>query len=230
MITLAQFAASPFCDKVRRILRCKQIPFAIKEWPLAEVGAIRDQNATGKLPFVEIDGTVIPDSTNIALELERRYPTPALLPADPAQRALALALEDWADESLYFYEMTLRFSEQDFAANVPKLMAGAPQEMIDAMAPMLRDMFVQTTTTQGIGRKSPAQLHADVERLFGAIEDMQRATGFVVGAALSLADIAICCQAECIGDSTIGKQVLAKRPGLAAYFRRIDEQTHADRA
>ncbi|HUI27143.1 MAG TPA: glutathione S-transferase family protein [Candidatus Kryptonia bacterium] len=229
MIRLAQFAVSPYCDKVRRILRYKKLPFEIHEWPLAEVGSIRDKNPTGKLPFIEIDGTVIPDSTNIALEIERRHPTPALIPSDPAQRALVLALEDWADESLYFYEMTTRFGDADFDANVGKLMAGAPKEMIDAMSPMLREMFKQTTTTQGIGRKSADQLAGDLDRLFGAIEDLQRASGFVVGNSLTLADIAICCQAECIGDSTVGKQVLAKRPALAAYFKRVDELTKADR-
>jgi glutathione S-transferase len=228
-ITLSQFAASPYCDKIRRVLRYKKIPFTIYEWPLAEVPLIREKNPTGKLPMLEIDGTLIPDSTSIALEVERRYPTPPLLPADPAQRAQVLILEDWADESLYFYEMTTRFSEQDFDANVGKLIAGAPKEMLDAIGPMLREGFKSTTTAQGIGRKSPQQLGEDVDRLFGAIEDLQRATGFVVGTALSLADIAICAQAECIGDSTIGKAVLRRRPALVEYFKRVDQLTSADR-
>ena len=230
MITLCQFAASPFCDKIRRVLRYKKIPFTIYEWPLAEVPRIGEKNPAGKLPILEIDGTQIPDSTSIALELERRYPTTALLPADPMQRAQVLILEDWADESLYFYEMTTRFGEQDFDANVGKLVAGAPKEMLAAIGPMLRENFKTTTTTQGIGRKSAAQLAEDIGRLFGAIEDLQRTTGLVVGTALSLADIAICVQAECIGDSTIGRQILQKHLALVAYFRRVDELTSADRA
>jgi glutathione S-transferase len=230
MITLFQFAASPFCDKVRRVLRYKHVPFTIHEWPLAEVPLIREKNPTGKLPMLEIDGTLIADSTDIALEIERRYPAPPLLPSDPAQRALVLALEDWADESLYFYEMTTRFGQQDFEANIGKLVAGAPQEMLDAIAPMLRESFKTTTETQGIGRKAPAQLAADVARLFGAIEDLQRVTGFVVGDTLTLADIAICCQAECIGDSTLGRDALQRRSALVSYFARVDQLTSADRA
>jgi glutathione S-transferase len=229
MITLYQFAASPFCDKIRRVLRYKQVPFTIYEWPLAEVPLIREKNPAGKLPILEIDGTLIPDSTTIALEVERRHPQPPLLPADPGQRAQVLALEDWADESLYFYEMTTRFGEQDFDANVGKLLGGAPQEMVDAFAPMLRDSIRAATTAQGIGRKSAEQLASDIDRLFGAIEDLQRATGFVVGKALSLADIAIAVQAECIGDSTVGKRVLHARPGLVEYFKRVDAATAADR-
>jgi glutathione S-transferase len=230
MITLYQFAASPYCDKIRRVLRYKQLPFTVYEWPLAEVPLIRDKNPAGKLPMLDIDGTLIPDSTNIALEVERRFPTPPLLPADAVQRAQVLILEDWADESLYFYEMTTRFGEDDFAANVGKLVAGAPQEMLDAIGPMLREGFKATTSAQGIGRKSQQQLADDVERLFGAIDDLQRVTGFVVASSLSLADIAICAQAECIGDSSIGKRALQARPALIDYFKRIDTLTHADRA
>ncbi|HVO26946.1 MAG TPA: glutathione S-transferase N-terminal domain-containing protein, partial [Candidatus Margulisiibacteriota bacterium] len=55
MITLSQFAASPFCDKIRRVLRYKKIPFTICEWPLAEVPLIREKNPAGKLPILEID-------------------------------------------------------------------------------------------------------------------------------------------------------------------------------
>ena len=229
MITLYQFAASPFCDKIRRVLRYKRVPFSIYEWPLAEVPLIREKNPAGKLPMVEIDGTLIPDSTSIALEIERRYPTPLLVPADPAQRAQVLVLEDWADESLYFYEMTTRFGDQDFDANIGKLLAGAPKEMVDAIGPMLRETIKTTTTAQGMGRKSPPQLAADIDRLFGSIEDLQRATGFVVGSALTLADIAIAAQAECIGDSSIGQQVLRSRPALNTYFKRVDTLTSADR-
>jgi len=229
MITLYQFAASPFCDKIRRVLHYKQLPFTIYEWPLAEVPLIREKNPAGKLPLLEIDGTLIADSTNIALDVERRHPSPPLLPTDPAQRAQVLVLEDWADESLYFYEMTTRFGEQDFDANVGKLLGGASKEMIDAFAPMLRESIKTTSATQGIGRKLPAQLAEDIDRLFGAIEDLQRATGFAVGKTLSLADIAIAAQAECIGDSTIGKRVLQARPGLIEYFKRVDTLTSADR-
>jgi glutathione S-transferase len=227
MITLHQFAASPFCDKVRRVLRYKRIAFEIHEWPIAEIGDIAQKNPAGKLPFVEIDGDTIADSTTIALEIERRFPKPALLPVDRAERARALALEDWADESLYFYEMTTRFGETDFDRNLPKLL---PEESMRlAMGAMVRNLLKTTTVAQGIGRKSTAELVVDVDRLFGAIEEMQAASGFVVGKDLSLADIAIVCQAECIGDSTIGKQALADRPRLAAYFERVDRLTSADR-
>ena len=224
---LHQFAASPFCDKIRRVLRYKGIPFEIHEWPLMEAASIPEKNPAGKLPILEIDGETISDSTDIAVALEKRKPTPSLIPTDPADRGRVLALEDWADESLYFYEMTTRFGETDFEKNLPKLLPDA--QMRQMMSEMLKGMLAQTTAAQGTGRRPAAQLASDVDRLFGAIEDMQKATGFVVGNALTLADIAIVCQAECIADSMIGQQTLAKRPAVAAYFRRIDELTKSDR-
>lgn len=228
-VTLYQFAVSPFCDKVRRILSYKKIPFDTYEWPLTEVPRIQERNPTGKLPFVEWDGEIIADSTDIALAVEERVPEPALIPHDPLQRALVLALEDWADESLYFYEMCLRFGGDDFDRTFSKVAAGLPEEMRSMMAPMLRENFRQVTSTQGVGRKPKEQLIRDVERLFDVIEELQRPTGFVVGSSLSLADIAIVCQAECISDSQIGAGALARRPALQEYFRRIDTLTHAQR-
>ena len=229
MMKLYQFAASPFCDKIRRVLRVKKVPFDVQEWPLTEIGTISEKNPAGKLPILEIDGKCLGDSTDIALEIERRHPAPPLLPAAATERAQVLALEDWADESLYFYEMATRFGDEDFDKNVGKLLPGMPAEMRAQIAPMIKESLQSTALHQGTARRPPEKMTADVDRLFGAIEDMQAKTGFVVGSALSLADIAIVCQAECIGDSTIGGQVLKRRPALAAYFRRIDELTSSDR-
>jgi glutathione S-transferase len=225
--TLYQFAASPFCDKVRRILRFKGIEFVTHEWPIAEAGEIAKKNAAGKLPILEIDGRTIADSTDIALELEALHPTPPLLPENPRDRALVIALEDWADESLYFYEMTTRFGADDFARNLPKLVADP--ELREPLTEPLQGMIRGATTAQGCGRRPPEQLEADLGRLFGAIEEMQRESGFVVGDAPTLADLAITCQVECIGDSTIGARVLEQHPGLREYLQRIDDLTQADR-
>lgn len=51
-------------------------------------------------PVIRLDGEVIGDSTAIIAALEERYPEPPLYPADAAERAGALELEDWFDERL----------------------------------------------------------------------------------------------------------------------------------
>jgi glutathione S-transferase len=62
-------------------------------------------------PILEIDGRTICDSTRIIEELERSHPDPPLYPADPAQRARALELEDYFDEEVAPHMRRLMFWE-----------------------------------------------------------------------------------------------------------------------
>ena len=110
MLILHQYEISPFCDKVRRILHWKGVPYAVSEIPLGDRARVRRLSPVGKLPVIEHEGRVVADSTEIAWYLEERFPERPLLPADPAERGRVHVLEDWADESLYFYEMRLRFT------------------------------------------------------------------------------------------------------------------------
>jgi glutathione S-transferase len=50
---------------------------------------IYEKNATGRVPVVEEDAWILPESAVIMEYLEERYPEPPLLAADPADRALA---------------------------------------------------------------------------------------------------------------------------------------------
>ena len=51
---------------------------------------IYEKNPTGRVPVIEEDGWVLPESVVIMEYLEERYPEPALLAADPADRARAV--------------------------------------------------------------------------------------------------------------------------------------------
>lgn len=56
---------------------------------------------TGTTPcYVGEDGTVIGDTTELALHMEERIPEPRLIPADEPARGEVLLWEDWADNSL----------------------------------------------------------------------------------------------------------------------------------
>ena len=64
---------------------------------LQEITA-RRLRAGRTVPILQVDGCTIGDSTRIIEEAERRWPEPALYPADPEERRRALELEDWFDE------------------------------------------------------------------------------------------------------------------------------------
>ncbi|MFM7314700.1 MAG: glutathione S-transferase family protein [Cyanobium sp.] len=98
---LHQFRHSAFCEKVRLILAAKGLEVTLVE-VTPGLGQLEVFRLSGQrqVPVLVDGGTVIADSTVIALHLEEAHPTPALLPADPVLRARVLLLEDWADTAL----------------------------------------------------------------------------------------------------------------------------------
>lgn len=89
MITLYDAARCPYCARVRIVLAEKGIPYEPVELDLSDRPAwIYDKNPSGKVPVLEEDTLVLPESEVIMEYLEERFPEPALLPSDPAARAL----------------------------------------------------------------------------------------------------------------------------------------------
>ena len=90
MLTLYDAARCPYCARVRIVLFEKRVDFESIEIDLSDRPAwIYEKNATGRVPVVEEDAWILPESAVIMEYLEERYPEPALLAADPADRALA---------------------------------------------------------------------------------------------------------------------------------------------
>ncbi|MFQ4137871.1 glutathione S-transferase family protein [Nodosilinea sp. PGN35] len=101
MLELYQFEASCFAEKIRLILDYKQVPYRKVE-VTPGVGQVEVFQMSGQrqVPVLKDGEQVIPDSTAIALHLEKAYPDRPLIPSDPQQKGLCLALESWADEAI----------------------------------------------------------------------------------------------------------------------------------
>ena len=102
MLTLYDAPRCPYCARVRIVLAEKDLPHETVVVDLANRPAwLFEKNPSGKVPVVEEDGWVLPESSVIAEFLEERYPEPALLPADPGERAVARLLvfrhDDFSD-------------------------------------------------------------------------------------------------------------------------------------
>lgn len=90
MLTLYDAPRCPYCARVRIVLAEKDVEYEAIEIDLADRPAwLYEKNATGRVPVVEEDGWVLAESAVINEYLDERYPEPALLPPDPADRALA---------------------------------------------------------------------------------------------------------------------------------------------
>src|SRR5262245_52727395 len=227
MLTLYQFQISPFCDKVRRILQYKRLAYETREVPLAEVTlGYRKVNPIGKVPCLDHDGHRVADSTDIASYVEERFPERPLLPRDASERAQCHVLEDWADESLYFYEMTLRFTIPESARRwVPELVKHDPAP-VRAVAPFVVPRAVaMTARSQGIGRKPRATLLHDVERHVTALSGLLGDRNWLIGGGITLADIAVFAQLFCIRGTDDGASLIDAAPAVGRWMARVDEET-----
>lgn len=98
---------SPFCRKIRMILKEKGLEFElVQENPWDRNLSFFALNPAGEVPvLVEDDGTVISGAYSIGEYLEEAYPAPALLGGTPAQRAEVRRIIDWFDHK-FDYEVT----------------------------------------------------------------------------------------------------------------------------
>ena len=102
MITLYEHPLSPFVQKVKIALREKALKFEMAAPPGMGTGTALHGDFTrisprGEVPAL-VDGEIaIFDSTIILEYLEDRFPSPALLPASPAERARVRMLEEVMD-------------------------------------------------------------------------------------------------------------------------------------
>jgi glutathione S-transferase len=101
MLELYQFEFSQFSEKVRLILDYKGLDYKKVE-VTPGIGQLEVFKISGQrqVPVLKDGDTVIADSTEIALYLDRQYPEKPIIPTDPTARGLCLLMEEWADESL----------------------------------------------------------------------------------------------------------------------------------
>ena len=92
-LTLIDAPRCPYCARVRIVLAEKGVEYETVVIDLADRPAwLYELNPSGKVPVIQEDGWVLPESAVINEYLEERYPEPPLLPADPAARAAARLL------------------------------------------------------------------------------------------------------------------------------------------
>jgi glutathione S-transferase len=123
----------PYCARIRIVLAEKGLPYETVVVDLDDRPAwIYEKNPLGKVPVLEEDDFVLPESAVIMEYLEERYPEPQLWPADPAERAAGrLLLERFDQLSRPYY--ALRRGEEDAGerldaelVGLDSLLAGRP--------------------------------------------------------------------------------------------------------
>ena len=132
-------------------------------------------------------------------------------------------IEDWADESLYFYEMTARLSWahnlepalDGFAAGLP----GVPREAL--RAGILKSVG-DLTRAQGVGRKTPEQVTLEIERHYRALDALLDGREWLAGGALSIADLAVFAQHRALQGASEARALFERYEAVVAWDERID--------
>lgn len=218
---LHEWKISPFCRKIRKILAFKGQGFETVSYNGLRAPRAARLSDTGKLPVLEFGGSTIQDSTAIAAFLDEKLPDPPLLPADPRDRARARILEDWADESLYWYEIHFRINDPAaFDRAVDLLCDGRPSYEKAIFTPLFRRSLSKKLREQGLGKSSDEDIRRRFFAILGDLDDLLADGGWLVDGRETLADIAVSSQIEeILRTGTIGDRILGHR-NIAAWLER----------
>jgi glutathione S-transferase len=133
VITLYDADRCPYCARVRIVLAEKGVEHETVLVDLDDRPAwIYEKNRTGRVPVLEEDTFVLPESAVINEYLNERYPEPPLLPDDPSERSLArVVIFRFDDLSKQYYALRRgedgaprRFDAQ--LARLDELLEGQP--------------------------------------------------------------------------------------------------------
>lgn len=189
---------SPFVRKVRVVLAEKNVPYSLEQVnPFAPPPEFLEISPLKRIPVLRDtdlpEPNTIADSSAICDYLEHKFPAPALYPADPFLRARALWYEEYADTALGLAIGPGLFFERV----IKKFLRQATDEKVCAAA---------------LAEKIPP--------VFDYLEKEIGDREFLVGNALSIADVAVATQL--VSFEHAGEMPDAERwPRLAAYATRI---------
>lgn len=237
-IRLYQFApdfgsesASPFCIKVHRALRLKGLAYEVKNVAPPQISKISPR--TKKLPVLEVDGRTASDSTRILELIDRLEPDPPLYPESVELRALNHLLEDWADESLYWFTVYQRWVVdahfEKFAEGAFHRMAAPMRWIVPTVA---RRMAREQTRMQGIGRLEPSEVLHRLGEHLDALNARLAAGAFMIDDRIRSSDLATFAvlRSLCSPYMEEPRSMVFERASLSAWMSRVDGVTRPDKA
>lgn len=227
-IVLYGSRTSPFVEKVYRGLMLKRIPFQLHV-PHSPLDLRRSNPTTGKMPALDLEGERLFDSTLILRALDAFKPDPPLLSADPYLAAQQHLLEDWADESLYWYGMALRWT---ISANVTRSLHVILPSLPTLLRPLVKMIVPRRIASQiraqGTGRLPLDILLRELDRHLTNLVHLLGDGPFFFGASQpSMADLAVYGQCDFLHAKVTpeGKAAIEKHAELLAFCRRLDIMT-----
>jgi glutathione S-transferase len=192
--TLWHIELSHYSEKARWALDYKGVAYR-RRTPLVGFHQLAAMALTRsghrRMPVLRLDGRAIGDSTAIIAALEARHPLPPLYPPDPAERARALALEDFFDEELapplraFAWHHVL--GEAGGIGNAVAPNRPARRRMLNGAAPIAARIV---RADYGADAEHEARSRAAILAAADRVEAELQPSGYLVGDAFSVADLA----------------------------------------
>ena len=219
---------SPFVLKVRRALKVAGLEY--DSWRVNDPGKLKKVNPAGQAPVLLVEGAPVADSTRILAKIEELVPGRFTRDPDPRVRAEALLWEEFADTSLSGFLVAARWADDD---NWPRSRAvnfrTAPWFVQKLIAPRVRARIVSGLVARDVWRAGPDACWTRFGLVLDQLEARAPESGYWVGRALSVADLAIFAMLHSLRNEITPQQrdEVAKRKKLSAYLDRIDVETSA---
>ena len=147
-IVLHQFAESPFADKIRLSLRLKNLAWAKVDIPriMPKPDLMPLTGGYRSTPVMQIGADIYCDTAMILMELERRFPMPAL--SLPGHEGLAKMVAQWTDRVWFPISCLVIFGAagadlpEDFRKDREAFTGmSLDREGLERTAPMMRDQW-----------------------------------------------------------------------------------------
>jgi glutathione S-transferase len=159
MITLRQPPAawglpnmSPFCVKLETYLRMANIEYRVK-------GADIKKAPKGRVPYIEVDGIRMGDTTLIIDYLKKKHGDHLDSELTEEQKALSLAVQSMVEERLYFAVAWLRWSDEKSFAYVREVFLKVfPPVIGHYIVKVIRKSFFNIVRAQGMGQHTREEI------------------------------------------------------------------------
>lgn len=232
MITLYTFGPgfglpdpSPFVTKAEMLLKLAELPYR------TDTTGYR-RAPKGKLPYIEDEGLLVPDSTFIRWHIEKKYGIDFDSGLTAAERGVAWAVEKLLEDNLYWALVHARWMDDaNFARGPATFFQSVPWPLRPLVQAMIRRKVGKNLKSQGMGRHSPQEIAALASKGIESVAAILGDKPYLMGARPCGADAAVfafAASALCPLFDTPIRSAAEAQPNLAAYVDRLLRQYFPD--
>jgi glutathione S-transferase len=214
---------SPFCTKLEAYLRMAEIPHEVKTADIRKA-------PKGKIPFVELDGQCVGDSTHVVELLRERFGDGLDARLDARQKAEGRLLQRTLEEATYFVEVYHRWMTDNFPVVRDALLGGMglPKPAVLLIGSMVQRKQRRTLFGQGISRHHPREIYDSGRRDFAAAAAVLGDRPYLFGAQPSSFDAVLYAFTLGAYRTPFAADYGPCPENLERFCRRIDERYFGD--